>query len=1516
MRWKVGDLCVVKSKRFGWSNGEIKQLSKDVATIAFLEYDGVEEINISELKLFGPSAVNKRGDLVKSKSNLDGEDYEGWKVGDFCVAHWAQDESWYNAEILFIFGANEILVRFSDYGNADFTTLEDIRPAGSPLKNKTSPSSKEGSKTEELSPRSMKRVSFALEEKNEDEKTNRIWNIGDSCVARWNEDGEWYRSEVLMITGEEVLVLFIDYGNKGVTTLKQLKSADALDKNKETQRKWKVGDLCVALWNEDQVWYNSKILEIKGEKVLVVFVEYGNEDYTTLDQLKPQGSLEENTTDSTLTKSEAKPVKWRVGDLCVAIWNEDQVWYNSQIMEINGEKVLVRFVEYGNEDYTTLHQLKPAGSLLNISDGSSQEITGQRKWNVGDLCVALWEEDQVWYNSKIVQIDGEKVLVQFIEFGNEDYTNVSQLKPPGSLENKDSSQSEDTKLEALNWKVGDFCVAKSVKYDQMYNSQIKEVYASTALLCFIEFSEKEELPFSALMPFGPFAINEEQKLIESKVSEKICINGWRDGDKCIAKWNADNALYNSKILKIFSETEVLVQFTEYGNADFTKIADLKPPGSSLVGEIENEEEKLEYEENSKSMIQSQAADYNLVKNGEKNVVLNVQQNPVKADNITVQNQDKADNLKIQNQDEADYSKIENQDKPDNLIIEKADPIKKLMVKNKKPSIENNSNEIHSDLRYQVTPLKKRVTSENKDKSESITKIVTNNAKITKMTNRAAPKPDKKSVGKRWKAGDSCVAKWKEDGVWYNVKILEIQNNKVHVVFTDFGNQDYALLEELKPPGSLDGNGNLKVMDSGQFSDLDVSYDTETNDWEVGDICQVELNVDQTWFKCKILEILFDQALVVFLDHESEHYCSLDSLKPWKEFNTEDNPTTTEKRTEIAIRDKVVGSITEKGKGEMEVVCKDSCNLNISTNSKEKMEAIILQKLESTKQSNSLVPTQNKQNSTVSLPLEKKCLSTPTTEKKFLPTPATDMKSLHISTLDKEGKKSLLTHTQTNWKAGDKAAAYWEIDQRWRHAIIHDIDGDQAFVICPDETMVKATWVKIFSLKHKSVPTEGLNLIEDEIMAIKTAQISKAKHFDTSTPLKNMNRNLSNCSDKNDEIINISQSSPESSRSEDYLLSFSELIKQSSSSIKNPSHSQGESLDISLSGYKAGTTLADYSGRILSLAMTETGSRYLQSIIPGIDQQEIRNLQMELMKSAVNAMNHPKATYVIQKLIEVADSDSMEMFVTSVTQHFNWLSCNPAGCRVVQKCLLMSSPTQQLKIIAQLENIRTLIMLLKNKYGTHVVQTCLPLMPLKMVKFVVDSLQGNMVDLGRHPHGTFFVQQLVSGEVGQQVSMDLLIEEILQNIELLAYDKFGTWLVQALLSPPPSEVVLRHLSSWLSTNLTSIYQNQHSVFLAIAVFQRLVVLAMNPPTTSQDWSSMLDHLVTSLTSFEVEGRPLLITAALHSVGHLLSREIASQVANISIMMIKNKVLFVLAKYTIVLKADTFGCIVLKALHGLL
>merc|ERR1711874_637803 len=105
-------------------------------------------------------------------------------------------------------------------------------------------------------------------------------------------------------------------------------------------------------------------------------------DYTTLGQLKMAGSL-----DAVEEKTENQEQKeWKVGDLCVALWNEDLVWYNSEILEIVGERVKVRFVEYGNEDYTTLGQLKMAGSL--DAEREREREREPKEWRVGDLCVA------------------------------------------------------------------------------------------------------------------------------------------------------------------------------------------------------------------------------------------------------------------------------------------------------------------------------------------------------------------------------------------------------------------------------------------------------------------------------------------------------------------------------------------------------------------------------------------------------------------------------------------------------------------------------------------------------------------------------------------------------------------------------------------------------------------------------------------------------------------------------------------------------------------------------------------------------------------------------------------------------------------------------------------------------------------------------------------------------------------------------------------------------------------------
>ncbi|GIY94809.1 staphylococcal nuclease domain-containing protein 1 [Caerostris extrusa] len=50
---------------------------------------------------------------------------------------------------------------------------------------------------------------------------------GELCAAKYAEDDEWYRAKIIKIQGNQILVLFIDYGNKEQTTATQLASLPA-----------------------------------------------------------------------------------------------------------------------------------------------------------------------------------------------------------------------------------------------------------------------------------------------------------------------------------------------------------------------------------------------------------------------------------------------------------------------------------------------------------------------------------------------------------------------------------------------------------------------------------------------------------------------------------------------------------------------------------------------------------------------------------------------------------------------------------------------------------------------------------------------------------------------------------------------------------------------------------------------------------------------------------------------------------------------------------------------------------------------------------------------------------------------------------------------------------------------------------------------------------------------------------------------------------------------------------------
>jgi len=159
---------------------------------------------------------------------------KGIKVnpGEKCVARWREDLVWYNAEILAT-TSNSITVRFVDYGNEVDVGDCDIVSAGWEVP------------AEDLRAGQVDCNVVLKKEVSETRLDNETsWYRGETCLARWEEDGVWYRAEVVKATSEgSTRVLFVDYGNQDdatdlVRTAAELSEDDVKDLHVEA-----VGDL-------------------------------------------------------------------------------------------------------------------------------------------------------------------------------------------------------------------------------------------------------------------------------------------------------------------------------------------------------------------------------------------------------------------------------------------------------------------------------------------------------------------------------------------------------------------------------------------------------------------------------------------------------------------------------------------------------------------------------------------------------------------------------------------------------------------------------------------------------------------------------------------------------------------------------------------------------------------------------------------------------------------------------------------------------------------------------------------------------------------------------------------------------------------------------------------------------------------------------------------------------------------------------------------------------------------------
>jgi len=202
--------------------------------------------------------------------------------------------------------------------------------------------------------------------------------VGAPCLARWREDGAWYRASVILNAAPaHHLVLFTDHGNtvevgpaELVTGLEEVPEGALVDPIILQEREvvveqegavvaalpWEVGSRCVARWSADQVWYTAEVLGVKeGGMFEVVFPDYGNtaevaaEDMVASRELVPHGQV----IDAFVAEV------WGEGRACLALYRQEDIWCRAVVVEHLGQDAyMVEFVDYaGQREEVTVEEL-------------------------------------------------------------------------------------------------------------------------------------------------------------------------------------------------------------------------------------------------------------------------------------------------------------------------------------------------------------------------------------------------------------------------------------------------------------------------------------------------------------------------------------------------------------------------------------------------------------------------------------------------------------------------------------------------------------------------------------------------------------------------------------------------------------------------------------------------------------------------------------------------------------------------------------------------------------------------------------------------------------------------------------------------------------------------------------------------------------------------------------------------------------------------------------------------------
>ena len=235
-----------------------------------------------------------------------------------------------------------------------------------------------------------------------------------------------------------------------------------------------------------------------------------------------------------------------------------------------------------------------------------------------------------------------------------------------------------------------------------------------------------------------------------------------------------------------------------------------------------------------------------------------------------------------------------------------------------------------------------------------------------------------------------------------------------------------------------------------------------------------------------------------------------------------------------------------------------------------------------------------------------------------------------------------------------------------------------------------------------------------------------------------------------------------------------------------------------SQFTSASSIEELTGHIYLLAKDQYGCRLLQRLLDDQKPTLCDLVFRECYEHINELMTDAFGNYLMQKLIEQCQEQQRIAIINKSSADLVAIALNMHGTRAVQKIVeSVSTGNEVEQVIAALRS--SVVTLIKDLNGNHVIQRCLHHLNSNDNQFIYDAVSRHCVSVATHKHGCCVLQRCIDYATIAQKRQ--LVQEIINNALELVQDAFGNYVVQYVMDLNEASVsagivnnLLGHISS--------------------------------------------------------------------------------------------------------------------------